>query len=586
MANFQPYESYIRVAAARIGTKHKDPLGNAKRIMRSYILASSEGASLAVFPELSLSGAISPGMGAANDEIFSETQRALLLLAEATSEINCALVVGLAYRHLDRLYNAAAFLSDGKVKGIVPSAYEVERSCAFSEYMEPACQTDKGFFFGRELLFSIKGALCGIEVGNSLLSASPESAALSKMGAVIIANPCTVPAVVGMQERWKNSVCLHSGRTISAYISSSGLEESTDASLLPSGYSIIAENAEMLSENAAFSSEQIIYADIDIKRLDTARLKCSYSSEPGSIRISTSVAPMQTGLARHISTHPYLAQHGQPNPEDALKMASLIQAHGLAGKFELKGAEKMLVSLNSAEGSALALIAACEASDILGKYRKDAVLAVNALGSDLASDSYLSVKNLADALGCSTHHADVSLLAQAGVEAIGNDSAAEYANALAWAEEYAINCIAREHSAIIVGTEDLSDSAIGKRGIKCHYSVNCSLPKSVVRMLLGLHAKMHPISAVRESIEAIMAFGHENADEPEIGYLRDFILHCFASCGDSPEKIAFLAEHAFGQTYSAEEIAESIEELISKSAAKNANSNGNGPTAFLFGAGA
>ncbi|HKB07965.1 MAG TPA: hypothetical protein VKF61_06800, partial [Candidatus Polarisedimenticolia bacterium] len=124
------------------------------------------------------------------------------------------------------------------------------------------------------------------------------------------------------------------------------------------------------------------------------------------------------------------------------------------------------------------------------------------------------------------------------------------------------------HGALVVGTSDLSELALGwcTYGVgdqMAHYDVNASVPKTLIRHLIGWAADRNevgePASAVLKDVLATaispeLVPGRDNAapaqsTERTIGpyELHDFSLYYLTRRGYRPAKVAFLAARAFAR---------------------------------------
>jgi NAD+ synthase (glutamine-hydrolysing) len=122
--------------------------------------------------------------------------------------------------------------------------------------------------------------------------------------------------------------------------------------------------------------------------------------------------------------------------------------------------------------------------------------------------------------------------------------------------------LANRHSAMVIGTSDLSELALGYTtyGVgdqMAHYSVNASVPKTLLRYLIGWAIEAgevpEPTAATLADILATpispeLVPGVIQRAEEEIGpyELQDFNLYYVSRYGYRPSKIAFLAEQAWG----------------------------------------
>jgi NAD+ synthase (glutamine-hydrolysing) len=127
--------------------------------------------------------------------------------------------------------------------------------------------------------------------------------------------------------------------------------------------------------------------------------------------------------------------------------------------------------------------------------------------------------------------------------------------------------LANQHNAIVIGTSDLSELALGwcTYGVgdqMSHYSVNASVPKTLVKYLLGwVIGSQHFDEATNDVLRSIVDTaispelipGEERAAQPAqisekvIGpfELQDFFLYYISRFGHRPSRVVFLAEHAW-----------------------------------------
>ena len=132
--------------------------------------------------------------------------------------------------------------------------------------------------------------------------------------------------------------------------------------------------------------------------------------------------------------------------------------------------------------------------------------------------------------------------------------------------------LANRHRALVVGTSDLTELALGwcTYGVgdqMSHYSVNASVPKTLIKHLVRWAIRGRQFdeaaSAVLQSITDTVispelvpgedrAAGPSQATEAILGpfTLHDFFLYHVSRFGYRPSRVAFLAEHAWGDRLS------------------------------------
>jgi NAD+ synthase (glutamine-hydrolysing) len=113
---------FIRAAVCSPELRVADVRFNTDRIVEALEQAEANGADLAVFPELCLTG-YTCGDLLYQKLLLEQALGALLELAERTARMDTAFVVGLPMMLDGKNYNCAALLSRGQVKGIVPKTY-------------------------------------------------------------------------------------------------------------------------------------------------------------------------------------------------------------------------------------------------------------------------------------------------------------------------------------------------------------------------------------------------------------------------------------------------------------------------------
>ena len=220
--------------------------------------------------------------------------------------------------------------------------------------------------------------------------------------------------------------------------------------------------------------------------------------------------------------------------------------------------------------STLALLAVVATFDMLGLDRKG-ITAVTMPGFGTTDRTHDNAVTLMEALGvtireisirkaCEQHFADIGL--------DSSDRSTAYENAQARERTQILMDIANMTGGMVIGTGDLSEAALGWATYNgdhmSMYNVNCSIPKSLVRVLVEwvaendadgrVRATLHDIVATPVSPELLPAENGEIAQKTEdlVGpyELHDFFIYHFMRNGFTPKKICFLASLAFGGRYS------------------------------------
>lgn len=176
----------IRLALAQIDPIVGDLGGNAEKIIAALVTAEKEGADLAVFPELAITGyppedlLLKPGF-------VSDNTEALAKVAAATGR--CAAVVGFVDEQMD-IYNAAAVCADGEVRGVYRKQLLPNYS-VFDEqrYFRPGS--------GVTQLFGIAGVRVGVSICEDAWSPAGPIAEQAAAGAELVVNINASPYYMG-----------------------------------------------------------------------------------------------------------------------------------------------------------------------------------------------------------------------------------------------------------------------------------------------------------------------------------------------------------------------------------------------------
>ena len=176
----------VRVALCQINTVVGDLEGNVERILEAYERAEADGADLAVFPELAITGyppedlLLKPGFIAANHE-------ALEKVAARTGR--CAAFVGFVDSDRD-LRNAAAVLAHGSVQGtyhkrLLPNYAVFDEQRYFAPGVQPMS------------LFDVAGVRVGVSICEDAWSPDGPIADQAAGGAELIVNLNASPYYAG-----------------------------------------------------------------------------------------------------------------------------------------------------------------------------------------------------------------------------------------------------------------------------------------------------------------------------------------------------------------------------------------------------
>lgn len=577
-----PNESYIRVATACPEVSLADVPTNTTRIAELYQEANRQAVGLVVFPELSLTG-YTLGDLVQQTALLRQAEAGLQTLADLTKEKSTAMVIGLPLRVENGLYNCAAVLADGVVKGIVPKSnlptynefYEDRWYQTWDQSNVTVELNNQTIPFGNDLLFDVAGTKFGIEICEDLWVAQPPSAKLAESGAQIIINPSASPEQIGKANYRRDLVRLQSGRLIGGYIyASSDVSEST-SEIVMGGHQLIASNGHLNEESLPFSGQRLMIADIDTDHLEFDRRKQHMATVQGSIVVKTEVSRQQNDVYLRIERNPFLPEESADKRNERLQMALRIQAHGLAMRMKASHQERVVLGLSGGLDSTLALLVACESAGIFGKAPHEMIHTLTMPGLASSEQTQTNAQSLAAELNIPNMVIPINELAKTELTALGHngqDQDITYENVQARARTSLLFNYANKYRGMVLGTGDLSEIALGwctyNADQQSHYNVNSTIPKTLVRHLVSYLANQPQYQNAEATLKAIVdtpispELTNTNSDnisqttEDIIGpyELHDFFLYYLVRWGDRPAKITYLAEQVFADTYQSEDI--------------------------------
>jgi len=592
---FNPYQhGFARVAVATPTVRVGDPQFNLARTLELTRDAARRRALLVVFPELGLSAY-------SCEDLFHQralidgAEAALAALLERTRALPIALLVGLPVQVDGLLYNCAALVARGRLVGVVPKTYPPN----YREFYELRHFTPgdtaaareitlagQRTAFGTDLLFrlaELPGFVLFPEVCEDLWVPAPPSTFAALAGASVIANLSASNIVIGKHEYRRELASNQSARCIAAYLfSAAGVGEST-TDLAWDGHAMIWENGTLLGESRRFADvPQLTMADIDLERLAADRMRqnsfgLSVRRHADEVRRFRSVEyslPLPRGriaLERRIARFPYVPD--DPTTRDArCEEVYRIQVQGLATRLRATGSRKLVIGVSGGLDSTQALLVCARAADELGLPRRN-ILAYTMPGFATTARTRNQAWQLMRAIGASAEEIDIRPSCLQMLKDLGHPFAkgrkvydVTFENVQAGERTSHLFRLANQHGGIVVGTGDLSELALGwcTYGVgdqMSHYNVNASVPKTLIKYLIGWVAGSGQFDrAVTRALERVLATeispelvpGTKRGQptqltESVIGpyALQDFHLYYTLRFGYAPTKIAFLAWSAW-----------------------------------------
>ena len=566
---------FIKVAAATPIVRIGDCRANAEQIATQMREAVERGVSVVVFPELSLTG-YTCGDLFLQSRIFEACNEALATLL--ATPLPVVSIVGMPIYYKNNLYNCAVVIANGKIEGVVPKSYipnysEFSESRWFTEgrdirntYLTICGQHVR---FGVDLLFNVHGTRFGVELCEDLWVPAPPSSDMALAGATLIFNLSATPEIMGKHAYLRSLIKQQSARALCGYIyASAGVgESSTD--LVFTGNGIIAENGKIVAARERFVRDaRLTVADIDVEHIFNERRRhTSFINLYDRFDvINIDLEQAESELEREINPAPFIPE----NINEGCQEIFNIQTAGLAQRLSHTGCCKAVIGISGGLDSTLALLATVATFDLLGLDRKG-IVAVTMPGFGTTNRTYTNALTLMQDLGVTIREISIRAACEQHFKDIGlstDDRSAAYENSQARERTQILMDLANAVGGMVIGTGDLSEAALGWATYNgdhmSMYNVNCSIPKTLVRLLVEWVAENDPCERVRATLKDIVDTpvspellpADEQGDiaqktEDLVGpyELHDFFLYNFIRNGFAPSKILYLAKLAFAGRY-------------------------------------
>lgn len=574
-------DGFIRTAAATPNLRVADPIYNREQICKILDEGQQQGCHLMVFPELCLTG-YTCGDLFLQEPLLRSAKAELRAIIRATAGKNMLVFIGLPWERGGKLYNVAAAISDGRLRGLVPKIhlpnysefYEARHFTAGNR--EPVMISFDGeeVPMGTKLLFqcsTMPELVVAAEICEDVWVPCPPSIAHVQAGATVIANCSASDDIIGKDIYRNNLITGQSARLICGYIYANAGEGESTQDLVFGGHNIIAENGTCLAVSKRFVNETIT-ADMDLQRLISERRRTTTYSSAGRSGYQTIPFELKTTalkpLLRTIAPLPFVPgdmTERSKRCEDIFTM----QALGLKKRLSHTGITHAVLGISGGLDSTLALLVTAKAFDMLGLPREQ-IHAVTMPCFGTTDRTYQNACEMTKRLGASLREIDIRKSVLQHFKDIGQDPDnhdVTYENAQARERTQILMDIANQTGGLVVGTGDMSELALGWATYNgdhmSMYAVNVSVPKTLVRHLVSYYADTCESKALQEILADVLdtpvspeLLPPENGriaqkTEDLVGpyELHDFFLYYILRFGYMPSKIYRMAVQAFAGMY-------------------------------------
>lgn len=583
---------YLRIAGASPEIRVADIDYNLDQHLQLIKLAIQEGIELLIFPDLSLTGMTCQDLFR-QDLLINKTKSALKKISKALDRVDLKIILTIPEKINGRLVKVLYLLSKNKSQAyLLPASEYSDLSRNFATVNQLSLQnfTDYEILNSDSILifkdetFDTKFSLSIYQGITDLYTNYSNKPFKSNVNVVLSSSPelADVSNIESELSSFSNLM-----QTSIVYLSPSYGESTTDH--VYSGRAYIYENSCKLSVAALYEADLMI-ADLDLQTLENSNhdlfnknKKKSYQQNPVYKFIYETdeysfekTYQKKYVLYRKFPTNPFLPQ-SKEQYKNYFDSIFTMAAQALRKRLDHLNNPKVILGLSGGLDSTLALLIAMRCQTFLKKSNKN-ILCVSMPGFGTTKRTYNNTKDLAES--CQTDYLEISIIDAVNqhFKDINHDPELHdvtYENSQARERTQILMDLANKKNAIVLGTGDLSESALGfvtyGGDHLSMYHINAGIPKTMIRYLVEYEAEnylngdnglgqdiklaniLFDILATPVSPELLPPDQGQIAQKTEhlVGpyELHDLFLYYFISYSFGPRKVLFIAEQTFPEKY-------------------------------------
>ena len=557
-------DGFIKVKAVSPKIEVGNVAYNKQEIVKEIKKANEEGVKILVMPELTLTG-VTAGEMTKNGVLLSACEKEISNIKFATKDSDILVFVGAPLSYKGAVYSCAVAIKSGEILGVVP---KIGKMPFFKDYVSI---NGEKYPLGTDIFFSasnVPNLTIGVVVGDAVSTPSPKGFFLAENGATVIVNLSSSHELVTSEEIRRASFVSKSFATASAYIVANPGEGESTTQNVYSAHNLIVENGEILSESKPFETKTgDCVSEIDVNYLANKRLS-KYEGFSGLTAVSFKLEIAKTVLTRKVESHPFFPKGKEELAKRCEKILTM-QSRSLAKRLTASYSNGMVLGISGGLDSTLALLVCAKCADYLGWERnKITAITMPCFGTTARTKS--NATDLCQALCVTLREIDIFEATRVHFKDIGHDESNRnvvYENAQARERTQILMDVANEIGAIVIGTGDLSEVALGWSTYNgdhmSMYNVNSALPKTLIRHVVAHFAenadeivKNILLDILDTPVSPELLPAKENGEieqktEDIVGpyELHDFFIYNFAGRKFAPSKIYRLALYAFDGKY-------------------------------------
>ena len=488
---------FLRVSVGVPVVKVASCSENVHQIVELMELAHTKKVSLISFPELSLSSH-SCGDLFSDTTLLNQSVEALNSLLESTKHLELVGVVGMPLVYNGSILNTAITFLKGKILGVTPkktagiSRYFASFNLVEPEYITICGQT--GVPLVADMTYLLNDTSFTVEFAEDTHVLGAKSSNYSTDFVVTLSAQSEIASTSKYYIDILKSKSLQ--HNVAFLYSTSGFGEST-TDQVPAAKSFIVDSGELLAQsNQLALTNQMVVSELDIAQKRSLRLKNNevYQSVDRAKTVSVSLQEESLDtLYRPLRKNLFL-------PSDSSEYAHFVQdtlnlqALALAKRLLHTHTDKVVLGVSGGLDSTIALLVCQRAFEILSLPSKNIIgITLPGMGTSKRTKSNADV--LMEELQITSLEISIKAACEQHFKDINHDSSVHdvtFENSQARERTQMLMDYANMHNAMVIGTGDLSELALGWATYNgdhmSMYDVNGSVPKTLIQFMVGIIA--------------------------------------------------------------------------------------------------
>ena len=590
----------VRVSAATPAVRPADIDFNKTEILKLINEAEEKHCGFILLPELAITG-YSIGDLVHQSFLYDAQIDALFEITEATKKLEVCVILGCYIRVKSYVFNCAAVIKEGRILGIAPKTMLPNQA----EFTEMRWFDQGSVNFPPEGEISLRGEMIpfgnivfddeegelsfGIEICRDIWTAMSPSSFLSIAGAHLIFTPSASTESAGKAGQRRSVLSALANKNNCGYIyTSCGMGESGTECVF-GGHRLIIEEGTILAESDRFVFESdATYTEIDIEKIRFDRMRnrnikaCNEEYLAGFEVMHVAVPSIRMigfdeKLYRKYAPNPWILAATRAGDEYCADVFN-IQVAGLCRRMQHIGAKRTVIGVSGGLDSTTALLVAVEAHKALGLPVSD-VIAITLPGFGTSDHTHENAITMMRELGVTMREISIKDAVLQHFKDIGHDPSVHdltYENSQARERTQILMDIAGKENALMIGTGDLSEIALGwctfNGDHMAFYGVNGSLPKTLLPYVLTyvMNTRYVENQVLKDTIQSVIdtpispellppdengKIAQKTEDKVGPYVLHDFFIFHTMISGWAPRKMLYMAEAAFAGIFDRKYIA-------------------------------